>query len=107
MWKERDSDNLELLARSLAKLADIEQERNLISPAKKESFLQRVLKVKQEHSEISVKEAPALEDTYLEEKLKLTQSAQNKIRNAERSNNMPFFVEDLLDPEELEIMEEN
>jgi len=105
MWSKRDSDNLELLARSLAKIAELEQETRLINLPNKGGFLHKLLNLKSEHSEINVVESPSLEDTYLEEQLDITQRARSKIQSAQRSNNLPFFAEDLLDPDELEALE--
>lgn len=109
MWSKKDSENLDSIAKSLAKLADREQERNLYPELTlsetNQPFLQRMKKhLREKREEIKVHEGPALEDAAMEEDIKIVQRMQNKVAQADRDGNMPFFAEALLEEEELELL---
>lgn len=102
MWSKKDSENLASIALSLEKLAEREFERQLMEDTKS-SFIGK-LKQKIVERPIKVTEGPSLQEEALEEDIKTTQRIQNKVVEAYRNGNSPFFAEALLDEEELETL---
>ena len=66
-----------------------------------EGFLGFLRKVKPEKREIEVT-TPDIEETFFEERDEIRLRAADKINQARRNGNSPFFEEDLLTAEELE-----
>jgi len=102
MWSKKDSENLESIAKSLERLAERELERDL-TPESNVGIVESMKRAMKDKI-IKVREGSPIEDEALEEEIKITQRAQNKVLEAERNGNSPFFVEALLDEEELETL---
>lgn len=110
MWRKRDSDNLESIAKSLEKLVEREYERNLMdtTPLSSTPFFDRIKKYVESRDKVKVTDGlnPEItEDIALEEDLKVTDRINSKISEARRDGNTPFWSEDLFDQEELETLE--
>lgn len=110
MWRKRDSDNLESIAKSLEKLVKREYERNLTdtTPLSPTPLFDGIKKYVESRDKVKVTDGlnpEILEDEVMEEAIKTTQRMNNKIYEAERSGNTPFWAEDLLDEDELRTLE--
>lgn len=95
-WTNRDSDNLESIAKSLERLAEREVIRK-----NDEGVLTKFLRRTEEAKEIAVY-SPNIGEAFDEEHLKMSERIQGKLEEAEKNKNAPFFYEDSLNAEELD-----
>jgi hypothetical protein len=102
-WTDKDSNNLESIARSLEKLTEREMERDLIGKSENRSFMDVIKNLPAPNKrEVGVYEQN-LEETVEQENERILASARTKIDTADREGRTSFFEEQVLDAEELEL----
>ncbi len=100
MWNQEDRNNLKSIARSLEILVERDRGRAIPDITSPKSF--REIFQEYFNKPIKVTEGPSPQEIAIEEEIAMSQRISNKVAEAQRNGNTPFFSEALLDDEELE-----